>query len=185
LFGGKEVIVVIFAVQKQNRDIISEAVRMLEKHFTTVRAYGGILCAQKPNPSLIICDMDSFDTIKADKAIIICKDILSLSNRLKNVKHGVAVVDSSIYPLSESLPDIGLPAITCGLHSRDTITLSSIGEDSAVIGVQRAISNFNGSITEPQEFPIHFAKAIAPFTLMAVAAIFILSGNCNLIKGKM
>ncbi len=178
-------IAVIVAAKKQNKDFTSELTRLLEKHFDTVRAYGGVLSVKKSNPTMIICDIQSFDTVKAEKAIVIYKDMLPMPQRLLAVGHGVAIVDSSNYQLSQTLSDTGLPAITCGLHSRDTITLTSMGEDSAVIGIQRAIVNFDGSATEPQELPIGFAKPIDRFTLMAAAAILILSGNCHLLKGKM
>ncbi len=178
-------IVVIVAAKKQNKDFISELVRLLEKHFITVRAYGGVLSVKKSNPAMIICDTQSFDTVKAENAIVIYKDILPIPQRLLDIRHGVAIVDSSNYQLSQALSDTGLPAITCGLHSRDTITLTSMGVDSAVIGIQRAIVNFDGSITEPQELPINFTKSIDRFTLMTAAAILILSGNSHLLKGKM
>jgi len=182
--GGKDMVAILFAVEQQSRDWIHDVARLLEKHFITLRAFGDTLSVKKRTPSLILCDMNRFETIKAEKAIVICKDMVSLSNRQLDIRHGVAVVDSSIYQ-SESLPDIGLPAITCGLHSRDTITLTSIEEDSAVIGVQRVIEAFEGSLVEPQEIPVRFEKAIAPFTLMVVAAIYILLGKCNLLKGKL
>lgn len=178
-------IAILVAADRQNKEFARETARLLEKHFVTVRAYGGVLSTKKSNPSMILCDLQSFDTIKAEKAIILCKDALPLPGSLLDVKNGVAVVDSSNYQQSPSLTDAGFPAITCGLHSRDTMTLSSIREDSAVIDIQRAILNLDGSRTEPQELPVCFDPSTDRFTLMAMVAVLILTGNSHLLKGKM
>jgi hypothetical protein len=79
-----------------------------------------------------------------------------------------------------------LPAITCGLLNRDTISLSSISDSSAVLDIRREIRSLDDSIAEPQEIPIRLGKPSDNFALMAACAIIILSGiKDSLISGKM
>ena len=92
----------------------------------------------------------------------------------------VFIADSQNHERLEYISGTKLPAITCGLFAKDSITLSSIESDSAVINLQRSITCFNGDIAEPQEIPVRFKGPMDSYLLMAAAAIFILTGNSDL-----
>lgn len=72
-----------------------------------------------------------------------------------------------------------LPAVTCGLGTSDTLTLSSFTVDSAVISLQRQLTAFDGTPVEPFELPVSFSGKLEPFELLAAAAIFCLMGKQN------
>jgi len=65
---------------------------------------------------------------------------------------------------------------TCGFSSYDTITVSSITEDSAMIGVQRSVKTLKGNIIEPCEFPIKYKKDILRNSLLTAYGILLISG---------
>lgn len=44
--------------------------------------------------------------------------------------------------------------VSCGLSPRDSLTLSSIGDQNAVVCVQRALLRPDGAQVEPQELPV-------------------------------
>lgn len=183
---GEQMIAVLIAANENDRDFWNETVRLLERGFATVRAYGGTLTLKKPNPSLVLCDTRSFEAVRAEHVMVVFKEARPLSVNLQGARQVIAVVDSSDDELARSVSETRLPAITCGLHSRDTITLSSMDEDSAMIGIQRTITGFDGSRTEPQEIPVRLTRPVDRFALMTTAAAFILSGNPGLLmKGKM
>lgn len=176
---------ILVAAKEENKDFWNELACLLGKHFSMLRAFGGAMSVPAGNPSVVVSDMKSFASIKSDQLIVVYKDVVPLSVKLTGERL-VAVVDSSDSTVTEQVSATKLPAITCGLFARDTITLSSMNVDSAVIGIQRSISCFDGSRAEPQDIPVKLAKSVDSFTLMCAAAVLILSGNIKkLIKGKM
>lgn len=142
----------------------------------------GCLDARCDNAELILTDSDSFDLVYSDTAVVVFKEAGKLNVGFDTQKQVVAIVDSCNQDVMKLVSETELPAITCGLSARDTITLSSINEDSAVIDLQRSITCFDGKIMEPQEIPISLCSTIDSFALMCVAAIFILSGNAALLS---
>lgn len=77
----------------------------------------------------------------------------------------------------EALKDSQIPVITCGMNSRNTITLSSYTETSCSLTLRRSIECINGKIIEPAEYPIKTAMPYHPYTIMAVTAIALLNGK--------
>lgn len=131
---------------------------------------------------LVLCDPEGAKSLRPDRAIIICKDADSLPDEYPEEGDSIAVVDSSNPRTVEGVSTTRLPAITCGLSPRDTLTLSSYDEDSAVLGVQRAITCFDGSVAEPQEIPLRLSGPIDSFTLMAASSVFVMTGNTAHLK---
>ncbi|HBD86649.1 MAG TPA: hypothetical protein DC001_04400 [Clostridiales bacterium] len=45
--------------------------------------------------------------------------------------------------------------VSCGLSPRDSLTVSSMGDQNAVVCVQRALLRPDGAQVEPQELPVN------------------------------
>ncbi|MCI8650373.1 MAG: hypothetical protein HFG20_09680 [Anaerotruncus sp.] len=93
--------------------------------------------------------------------------------------HAVAIVDSASRNAKAAAAAHRLPALTCGLSSLDTFTLSSLTADSAVIALRRQICALDGSVTEPFELPVTFGGGVEPFELLSAAAALCLLGEHN------
>ena len=132
---------------------------------------------------LTLCDIKSAQPTGNDKVIIVYKHPQATAFQPQGNVTAVAIVDSSDDQLLGHVSDTRLPAITCGLRSRDTITLSSMTGDSAVIDLRRDISCLDGSVAEPQEIPLRHQDPRENFLFMAAAAILILSGKIESLKG--
>jgi len=121
----------------------------------------------------------SFSTV----GIICDKNIIAVFKDIKNhpfeIPPGdmIAIVDSENTAITEFISEMKIPAITCGLSNKDTITLSSIDEGSAVITLQRTVECFDNTVAEPQEIPVKFNIGSDQFSLMATVAVFILTGK--------
>ena len=76
----------------------------------------------------------------------------------------------------------GVRAMTLGMSSKDTLTLSSITPDSAVLCLQRAISDLFGSTLDPVEIPLSLSHRYDAFSILCAAAIFLLSGKIDILK---
>ena len=70
-----------------------------------------------------------------------------------------------------------LEAICCGMGSKNSITLSSIGSDKLFACLQRGLQSTNGYVIEQGEFKINLSKNYQPFSVMASAAILLLNGK--------
>ena len=170
---------VIIAAKKKDDVFWREISSMLEKNFHAITVHERKLKANCTAPELIVTDIDSFCSIQSQDTIIIFKDPVKMDIEDSGGRMTVAVVDSQNIKLGPIVASTGIPAITCGLSARDTITLSSIRTDSAVIDLQRSVTCFDNSIVEPQDIPVNLEKPVDSFALMAVASVCILTGKID------
>lgn len=170
-------IYVAVETSSQDKKFLNALQNILNKNFGAVHCIGRCLDARCGHADIIISDARSFDLVYADTAIIIFRGGDGFTPEIETGGRTVAVVDSGSKAALLAVSKTGLPAITCGLAQCDTITLSSINEDSAVINIQRSITCFDGTIAEPQEIPVSLCSSIDSFALMCAALLFILSGN--------
>lgn len=89
----------------------------------------------------------------------------------------VAVAPSDTPAALRILEKQGAPAVTCGMSGADTVTLSSIHENRAVVCLQRTLATLTGGEVEPGDFPVGLAAPISPYGLMAAMAILLLAGE--------
>lgn len=177
---------VLMGVGKNDRDFWHGLVRLLEKQFSMLELREGAVIVPDRPPQLLLCPMSALGEIRSRKVIALYKEPQAGELRLEGAQQVVAVVDSSNPNLAEQVSGTGFPAVTCGMSGKDTVTLSSIGADSAVINIQRSIQCFDGAVAEPQEIPLSLSRPRDGFLLMAAAAVFIATGNLpQLSKGKL
>lgn len=69
-----------------------------------------------------------------------------------------------------------IPVISCGMSSKNTVTISSINKESLIVSLQRAVIDINGNLIEPEEFKINLKKEYSPFSVMSSIAVMILCG---------
>ena len=69
-------------------------------------------------------------------------------------------------------------AVTCGLGSREDLSLSSIREDGAMLSLRRDLRALDGSLLEAQEIPVSLdrGRAPEPEALLAAAGAMLLLG---------
>ncbi len=69
-----------------------------------------------------------------------------------------------------------VPSLICGFSAHDTVTLSSITSDSAVVCLQRSIITLDGTTCEPFELPIKLSGRFSNDHLLLLCAAAII---CN------
>lgn len=67
-------------------------------------------------------------------------------------------------------------AVSYGMSSRDTITLSSIEEDKLSMAIQRELVTIGGKVVEQQEVQLHRSPEMLPETILAAAGALLLLG---------
>ena len=168
---------VIMAASDKDISFRRDMCRTLDESFSTLYTAKSRLEAMGDGTQLLLTDCRTFESIFTDAALLIFKDTGGFSPESIMAKSIIAVVDSGNPEIMAFVSGTKFPAVTCGLSPRDTITLSSINVDSAVVNLQRTLTCLDGSFVEPQEIPVTLKRPIDSFTLMAAAAVFILSGN--------
>lgn len=133
---------------------------------------------QGDEPDLVLVTGQKMEQISCQNAIFLVRGHSGMPNKFR-CEHAVAIVDSSDQSLLEQVAKHHIKALTCGLASVDTLTLSSYTSDSAVISLQRQITAFDGTILEPFELPVSFISHVEPFSLLACAAVFFFLGKKN------
>lgn len=158
------------------RETVVEALRWT---YPSLILSGGALEAPAGPAELCIADAYAVKRRIGGDAVLLLRDAWDIPAGLCVQDRCIAVVDSGNDRLMRLVSGTGLPAITCGLSPRDTLTLSSIAEDSAVINLQRSVTCFGGAQVEPQEIPVQLTKSIGNFALMALACVCILRGDAD------
>lgn len=69
-----------------------------------------------------------------------------------------------------------ISVISCGMNSKNTLTLSSLNNENLFITLQRTITDIFKKEIDPSEFKIKLKKAYQPFSIMASIAIMLLCG---------
>ncbi len=69
-----------------------------------------------------------------------------------------------------------IPVICCGMNSKNTITLSSVGSDTLFATLQRTLTDKNGKEIEPEEFKIKLNNNYNPLSVMVSTAVLLLCG---------
>lgn len=69
-----------------------------------------------------------------------------------------------------------ITVLTCGIGSKNTVTISSISNNTLLATIQRTIIDTNGNLLNPCEIKIHLTKEYLPYSIMVAVAILLLLG---------
>jgi hypothetical protein len=131
-------------------------------------------------PDYLILDNSSMEYIQLSKGIVIFKQGISFYQSGLNLpKEFFAIVDPENDDAVLMLKRSCMQTITCGLSQKDTFNFSSIGQEKAVVCLQRSIQNLNGEIIEPCELPIKLNSEQSKYALLSSVAVLVLSGIIN------
>ncbi len=77
----------------------------------------------------------------------------------------------------------GVKTLTCGFSPYDTVTLSSITPEQAVVTLQREIVTIRGTVAEPADHPVFLRKSYSAQSILRAAAALILMGYAQELDG--
>lgn len=125
--------------------------------FTVISEYKKTELVIKKGIAVIIDDTDRFERQIFPKGII-------------------GICESSNKQALEIFEKNRIPIISCGMNSKNTVTISSLNNKNLLLALQRTIIGLNENETEPGEFKIKLKKDYKPFSVMASAAVLLLYG---------
>ena len=107
----------------------------------------------------------------ADKKTNAEKEIFDILHRC-----GAGAADGITFITDYGKAESGVPVITCGMNPKSTVTLSSLTSSSALVSLQRTVTDIFGNDTEPCELGIKLNRGRSPFAVTASAAVLLLAG---------
>ena len=88
----------------------------------------------------------------------------------------VGICEDSNLTALKILMENGATVITCGMNPKNTVTLSSLTSSSALVSLQRTVTDIFGNDAEPCEIGIKLNRGHSPFAVTASAAVLLLAG---------
>jgi hypothetical protein len=170
-------ICVVVVADAGDKNFFDKLTGLVCRCFTPLTIWKGAARAYGENATLLLCDHESLQSVGLLPKIIILRGNGGYGLSQVETEKTVVIVDSCDQAQLAYVSKAGLPAITCGLYGKDTVTMSSMTGERAVINLQRSITCFNGEIAEPQEIPVTMRSSLDQYLLMSAACIFILTGN--------
>lgn len=105
--------------------------------------------------------------------------MLGVTNRFKEQKFTnsiIGICESSDKEAVEIFSKSPIAVISCGMGTKNTVTVSSIKENTALVTFQRNLTDIYGKTIEPAEYKIKLKGKYSEFSVMASTAILLLHG---------
>lgn len=109
--------------------------------------------------------------ITAQKGVVIATDGINNFNNQYFPKGIIGICNEDNINALKLFKDNNIPVITCGRGNKNTITVSSVAEDSVLLSLQRGISDINGRYIEPCEIKVQLSKNEDLFSHLAATAV--------------
>lgn len=127
----------------------------------------------KGDPDVILIDTEKVAKIDSRDTILIfkkgyCGKIPEISSKC------TAVLEESNTALLNSLLKLPFSAICCGLSQRNTLTVSSMQSNEAVVSLQRELVSVFGNVVEPSDIPVKLDTQQTYYTVLASTAVHLL-----------
>lgn len=161
---------------KNGNKIADEICGML-KPYGIARATRNKLVFDSDSPSFLLFECNDIEKINIPQGILVIVGNVAENSELKIKGNFRGVFFSSDKDALQLLKNTDVSVITCGMAEEDTLSLSSIKEDSVNICINRKIKTLNGNIIEPQEHKINLKSPITDYSLLAASAILLCSGE--------
>lgn len=116
---------------------------------------------------------------QAQGHILLCTDSTQLPQACP--PGTVGVLQAEHHAAARLLGRLGVPAVSCGMASTDTLTFSSLAGESAVVCLQRGIPSLGGAVVEPGEALLARTHPVSDYALMCAVAALLLTGGWELL----
>lgn len=140
------------------------------------------------SPDFLIYETDTLEHFPVSSGILICKEPLRQSGfslchveRPECYQNMIGILSSEDTAGAQLFQQMKLTTITCGLSGKDSLTLSSITNDSAVVCLQRTIRSLSGQEIDPGEIPVVIDRPIDRYSLLLTVAVALLSQRRELL----
>ncbi len=158
--------------------------KFTEKLCQILNGFGGVLGFYNGNVietgntyEFLLCDCERLEKFDLSDAVLIFKTRQKnrWNHKLNVSQRVISIVNEGNQKAFHMLKDSPVPTLTCGMSPKDTLTLSSISDTSAVVSVQREIKDLNNQTIEPCEIKINFENRFSDYELLSACAVLLLA----------
>ncbi|HZJ78069.1 MAG TPA: hypothetical protein VFD52_04665 [Clostridia bacterium] len=171
---------VILFGDKNDTSLTLPLCRCLERHGGVFYISDGCISEySNTSPSFIVIESDSIENFNAEGSIFILKSPKSVKKILALNSENNYVVTEYSKALDTIREASNIPIIRCSSGNMGDVTLSSLNESSACVGIEHSITTLLGKKLEPCEFKVDLGSDICGYPLLAVCCVLILSEKNN------
>lgn len=136
---------------------------------------GHFFQAPEEDPAFFVYECECLPSLSVSKGLLLLKN--SCSCRELSLPSGIwAVLESDNHSGACALRHQPSPVISCGCSARDTLSLASIEDETAVLSLQRSVFTLNGKLVEPHDFSVSLQSRRHPHQILPVAMALLLCG---------
>ncbi len=134
-------------------------------------------CEKSSSPRFLAYDVNKLPVFLNCEGILIFKDSFKDIDYSCLPPHFSPVFDSQNVNAENFLKDKDMDTtiLTCGVSSKNILTISSIEESKAFVSFQR-YTIIKDKIIEPHDFTVNLTKPVEPEDLLFTCAVLLLSG---------
>lgn len=154
---------------------VAEDIKRVLSNYGMISVCGSNIKENKGESDFLIIEYTTKANINTSSGIIVMTGEISSASQLKLPQDFKGIVYSGDVGALELLMDNGIETITCGMANTDTLMLSSVGDDTASVCLQRKIETLSGKEIEPREYPIKLKERITDYALLAAFGILLLT----------
>lgn len=126
--------------------------------------------------SFLVVESRSLQEFDLPGGVVVLKHGAQVENLCAIGRDTLVILDSSNEAALHALMKREAYVLTCGLRSKDTVTVSSRQEDDAVISLQREIVTFTGRKLEPMELVFRNCAGVETAQLLLLATLLFTLG---------
>lgn len=140
--------------------------------------YVGRLPKEMEKSAFFLLESETIPQLCLPDGIMVFKNQMKKYSGLHIPNGFISIVDSSNAPALSLLQQCGTHTVTCGMSASDTLSISSRDGDVCSVSLQRTVA-LSAQKIESQEVNIKTAGELAPFSVLAICGVLLLSG-CDL-----
>lgn len=167
---------IILVGSKTDTTITSDLLKLFSGYGSAILLGDGKLkefCTNDMSESFVLYDTDSLYKCNTENTIIIIKDQVNPDNIIFDKIKCPVIVSSANTAVIKRLEDSGnIRFWTCGMNSRDTVSYSSITDESIVCNLQKKVVRLNSRDAQIMEIPVR-TQNINAYYIMAFFACMI------------
>jgi hypothetical protein len=156
---------------------VSGALLPALENYGGLRYYGPDRIFERGNsPEFFLYDCGEAPEIGLKSGIILFKNSLQPQKAIHIPSGFLCVLETKNYHAASLLKDTDAAVVTCGTSTKDTLSIASLENDSAVLSLQRSLKTLKGETLEPHDFTVGFSEKRSPHQLLSVCAALLISG---------
>lgn len=168
---------VVLCGEREDIGIRRMLVRVLSRYGGLQWYDGHRIRASRQEPEFFLYETPHIPKAEGLEGILIFKNLFYLHEGEKAPKGFIPVLDAQNLAAAAALRRTQAIGITCGASPRDTLSMASLRDDSAVVSLQREIINLKGNTWDPHDRTIRLKAGAEMYPILVSCAVLLLSGN--------